>query len=97
MIISITEPKKTFKETQGKWFVYILQCCDNSLYTGVTNNLEKRIQTKKKKKGAKYTRSRLPVVLKYYEIVNNKSSALKREISLKKLTREQKLQLISTK
>ena len=97
MIVFISEPNILSEKSREQWFVYILQCCDNSLYTGITNNLEKRIQAHNNKKGAKYTKSRLPVILKYYEIVNNKSSALKREIALKKLTRKQKLQLISTK
>ena len=79
------------------WVVYILECCDGSLYTGVTNNIEKRVNTHNSGKGAKYTRARRPVALRYYETAENKSNALKREIAIKKLTRQQKMLLISSK
>ncbi len=97
MIITTTEPGKTSKKLEEKWFVYILQCSDNSLYTGITNNLEKRIETHNKRKGAKYTKYRLPVVLKYYEIVENKSQAAKREIKIKSLSKADKIKLILKK
>ena len=75
------------------WFVYILKCFDDSLYTGITNNLEKRIATHNAGKGAKYTKGRLPVTLiKKFE-VESKSEALKLEIKIKKLSREQKLNM----
>lgn len=76
------------------WFVYMLRCGDDSLYTGYTDNLERRLETHQKGKGAKYTRSRLPVSLAYFEELPDKSAALRREISIKKLTRRQKLALI---
>lgn len=79
------------------WFVYMLRCADGSLYTGCTDNIERRIATHQKGKGAKYTRSRLPVILVYQEEVPNKSEALRREIAIKKLTRLQKLDLIKNK
>ena len=95
MIISITEPKQNIvPQEQEKWFVYILECSDKSLYTGITNNLEKRLLTHNSGKGAKYTKTRRPVILKYYESLNSKSGALKREIAIKKLPRNQKIKLL---
>lgn len=77
-----------------KWFVYILLCSDNTLYVGITNNLEKRIQTHNNKKGAKYTRGRTPVtLLKSFEVAS-KSEALKLEYKLKHLSRENKLNYV---
>ena len=78
---------------ESKWFVYLLECQDGSLYCGITNNLEKRIQVHNSGKGAKYTKTRLPVKLYYFEETDDKSSASKREWQIKKLTRIQKLQL----
>ena len=76
-------------------YVYILKCSDNTLYTGWTNNLEKRLEVHQSGKGAKYTRGRLPVELLYFEKYEEKSDALKREIRIKKLSKEQKLGLIN--
>ena len=75
-------------------YVYILQCFDNSLYTGFTNDLEKRVRVHNSGKGAKYTRCRLPVKLVYYEEFETKSEAMKREYSVKQLTRIEKNDLI---
>ncbi len=75
------------------WFVYLLECSDNTLYCGITNNLEKRINTHNNGKGAKYTRGRLPVSLFYFEEVESKSSALIREIKIKRMSKEQKISL----
>lgn len=75
------------------WFVYLLECNDGTLYCGITNNLEKRIDTHNKGKGAKYTKSRLPVKIFYFESLENKSDALKREYQLKKLKRKEKIEL----
>ncbi len=75
-------------------YVYILLCSDNTLYTGWTNNLEKRIKIHSLGKGAKYTKSRLPVKLLYHEIYESKSAALKREAEIKKMSRAKKLELI---
>lgn len=75
-------------------YVYILKCSDGTLYTGWTTNIEKRVATHNSGKGAKCTRSRLPVELIYYEEYEDKSQALKREWEIKHLTREQKLELI---
>lgn len=77
------------------YYVYLLKCNDNSLYCGYTNDLAKRIKTHNDGLGAKYTKPRLPVVLVYHEVFETKSDALKREAEIKKLTRPQKLRLIS--
>lgn len=76
------------------WFVYILKCADDTLYTGITTDCQRRVQQHNAKKGAKYTRVRTPVALLYKEIAENRSEATKREIAIKKLSREQKLSLI---
>lgn len=78
------------------YFLYILQCCDNSLYTGITNDLEARMEMHRSGKGSKYVRAHLPFELVYSEEFETKSLALKREIEVKKLTKRQKNLLIST-
>ena len=79
------------------WVVYILKCVDSSLYTGVTNNLKKRVLAHQEGKGAKYTKGRLPVKVIYHENHPNRSEALKREIVIKQLDRLEKLKLIFDK
>jgi putative endonuclease len=75
----------------SKWVVYILKCSDNTLYTGITNNLVRRIEQHNKKVGAKYTSGRTPVsLLKSFE-VENKSEALKLEYKIKQLSPKEKL------
>ncbi len=74
-------------------YTYIVRCNDNSLYTGWTNNLEKRIEMHNTGKGAKYTKSRRPVELVYYEEFEEKEDAMRREYAIKKMTRKQKEQL----
>ncbi|WP_294870189.1 GIY-YIG nuclease family protein [Sulfuricurvum sp. RIFCSPLOWO2_12_FULL_43_24] len=75
--------------------VYILRCSDSTLYTGITNNLEKRIiEHNTSDRGAKYTRYRRPVTLVYHEAHENKSEALKREIAIKKMPRSKKEKLL---
>lgn len=76
------------------YYVYILTCRDGSLYCGYTNDIEKRLHVHNSGHGAKYTKSRLPVRLSYYETHETKSSALKREWEIKKLPRKKKLELI---
>jgi putative endonuclease len=76
------------------WFVYMLRCRDGSLYTGWTTNVEERVKTHNSGEGAKYTRSRLPVKLVYFEELEDRSAALKREAAIKKLTRRKKELLI---
>ena len=75
-------------------YVYILRCNDDSLYTGWTNNLEKRIKAHSDGKGAKYTRARVPVELVYFEVFEDKIEAMKREYAIKQLKRNEKLELI---
>lgn len=77
-----------------KWYVYILECSDGTLYTGITNDLNKRIITHNKGKGAKYTKARLPVKLIASFEAPDRSTASKEEHRIKKLTRQQKLKLI---
>lgn len=76
------------------YYVYILRCADDTLYTGSTNDLARRVETHNRGRGAKYTRSRLPVKLVYHEELADKSAALRREAEVKKLTRQEKLNLI---
>ena len=78
------------------WQLYILRCADGSLYTGITTNVDKRLEAHRSGKGAKYTRGRGPLELVYREICGSHSDALKRELQIKGFTREQKLQLIDT-
>ena len=75
-------------------YVYILRCNDDSLYTGWTNNLEKRVKAHSNGKGAKYTKARLPVELVYFEEYENKVEAMRREYAIKQLKRKEKLMLI---
>ena len=75
-------------------YVYILRCSDESLYTGWTNSLDKRIKAHNSGKGAKYTKARLPVELVYFEEYEDKIDAMKREYEIKQLTRVKKLKLI---
>lgn len=80
------------------WFVYVLLCADGTLYTGITTNVERRVmEHNSTKKGAKYTRVRLPVSLAYSEKAKDRSKAAVREAALKKLSRKEKLSLIETK
>lgn len=76
-------------------YTYLLRCSDDTLYCGWTNDLPKRLANHNAGKGAKYTRSRIPVVLVYYEIFETKQEAMKREAAIKKLSRKEKLALIA--
>ena len=78
-----------------EYFVYLLSCKDGSLYCGSAKNVQKRLQTHASGKGAKYTKSRLPVSLVYVERCADQSAALKREWQIKRLTRSQKLALVA--
>lgn len=75
------------------WYVYILRCGDNTLYTGITDDVARRLAVHQSGKGAKYTRGRGPLELVYTEEQPDKSAALHREIAIKRLTRKQKLEL----
>lgn len=80
------------------WFVYILECKDRSLYTGITTDVERRVREHNAGKlGARYTRTRRPVQLVYFEELDNRSNASKREWEIKKLNRQQKNSLIAAK
>lgn len=77
-----------------KNYTYILECADGTLYTGWTNDLSRRVKTHNQGKGAKYTRSRLPVRLVYYEQHPDASSAMRREAEVKRLSRAEKIRMI---
>ncbi len=79
------------------WVVYILQCADNTLYTGITNNLSRRLLAHEMGKGAKYTKGRGPFTVVYTESYNNRSEASKREMAIKAMERAEKLGLVEEK
>ena len=79
-----------------RWLVYLLRCRDGSLYTGITNDLAKRLEAHAAAKASRYTRSRLPVKLVYAERQPDKSAALRREAAIKKLPRTDKERLVAT-
>ena len=74
----------------GKWILYILECRDGTFYTGITNDLFRRLNAHQAGKGAKYTRGRGPITLRYTEACESHSHALHREIEVKKMTRQEK-------
>ncbi len=76
------------------WYLYILRCKDGTLYTGITTDVEKRLEAHRAGRGAKYTRGRTPLELVYRENCGTHSQALKREVEIKKLTRQEKQNLI---
>lgn len=83
--------------TNSTWFVYFLRCNDNSLYAGITTDIERRLhQHNHSKLGAKYTRAKRPVTLAFIETAPDKSSASKREYQLRKLQKKEKELLVST-
>ena len=79
------------------YYLYILLCNDNTLYTGITNNIESRLEIHRLGKGSKYVRSRLPFKHIYTEELESKSEALKREIEVKNLSREGKIKALNLK
>lgn len=79
------------------WTVYMLECADGTLYTGITDDLERRLRAHNEGRGAKYTRGRGPLKLRYLESVPDKSTALKREHALKQLRRSEKMAIIQEK
>ena len=81
---------------ESKWYLYILRCADNTLYTGITTDVAKRVEAHRSGKGAKYTRGRSPLELVYQEVCENHSQALKRELEIKALTRTQKEKIIES-
>jgi len=80
--------------SDNSWYVYILRCADGSLYTGITTDLDRRCKQHNAGTASRYTRSRLPVELVYQEARDSQSKALKRELEIKALTRQQKESLI---
>ena len=76
------------------WYLYILECADGTLYTGITDDIPRRIERHNSGKGAKYTRSRGPVQLRYQEECGSRSDASKREYEVHHMTRQEKLELI---
>ena len=79
------------------YWLYLLRCGDGTLYTGITTDVERRAEEHNAGKGAKYTRSRRPVEVVYREACGSRSEALRREIAVKKLSRQEKLALIVKK
>ena len=78
---------------EKQWVVYMLQCGDGSLYTGITDHFERRLKAHQEGKGAKYTRGRGPLTLRYLENCDDHSAALKREYQIKQLPRSEKMKL----
>lgn len=81
----------------GRWVVYLVRCRDGSLYTGITNDLPRRLKAHNAGRASRYTRARLPVALAYSEPQESQSAALKREATIKKLSRPQKDLLLSSR
>ena len=79
---------------ESSWYLYILRCGDGTLYTGITTDVEKRLETHRAGKGAKYTRGRLPLEVVYRECCGTHSDALKREAAIKRMTRQEKETLV---
>ena len=82
---------------ESQWYLYILRCRDNTLYTGITTDVEKRLEAHRSGKGAKYTRGRAPLELVYRERCGSHSDALKREAEIKKLSRQAKELLVKSR
>lgn len=79
-----------------RWYLYILRCVDGTLYTGITTDVEARLEAHRSGKGAKYTRGRGPLELVYREECEDHSQALKRELAVKAMSREEKQNLINS-
>lgn len=87
----------TLTKTTPTWFTYLVRCNDNSLYAGITTDIQRRVsEHNSATKGAKYTRHKQPVALVYYETTSSRSLAAKREYQLKQLTKQQKEALIAS-
>ena len=84
--------------SEKKWIIYLLECGDKTLYCGITNNIDNRLKQHRGEiqGGAKYTRSRGPIKLVYSEKTKSRSDAQKREIIIKRMSKEEKLKLISS-
>lgn len=90
------EDRKGSERESVKNYTYILHCSDGTFYTGWTTDLDRRVRTHNEGHGAKYTRSRIPVRLVYYETFSSKTEAMQREYAIKRLSRSEKLALIRT-
>lgn len=92
------ETRRMVSENQEeKNYMYLLRCADGTLYCGWTNHLEARVEAHNAGKGAKYTKSRRPVALVYWEIFDTKQQAMQREWAVKQLSRAEKLKLIESR
>ena len=87
---------KSKKKLAEQWIVYIVRCADGSLYTGIAKDVDRRLEQHNAGTASRYTRSRLPVTLEYQEEQPNQSSALKRELAIKALSRKAKEALIQS-
>lgn len=85
------KPSKKSVQEDEKWYIYIVRCSDDTLYTGITTNVERRIKQHNEGKGAKYTMGRGPVALVKFFTRNTKGEALKLEYHIKQLSKEEKL------
>ena len=83
-------------DQKGQWCVYILECDDWSLYTGITNDINNRLKAHRSGKGAKYTRGRLPVLLKAFHLLESKSEALKLEYKIKQMKKDKKIPFLKS-
>ena len=81
-------------DPKNKYYLYVLECNDSTLYTGYTNNVERRVAVHNSGKGAKYTKARVPVTCVFHQQFETKSEAMKAEYAFKQLTRKQKLDYI---
>ena len=79
------------------WYAYILQCADGTLYTGITNDLDRRLKAHNAGTASKYTRVRRPVAMVYQEEIDTKGNALCRELQIKSMSRQQKMDLLNNK
>ena len=82
---------------ERKWYVYILQCADGTLYTGITNDLDRRLRAHNAGTASKYTRVRRPVAMVYREEADAKGNALRRELQIKSMSRQQKMDMFINK
>lgn len=82
---------------ERKWYVYILQCADGTLYTGITNDLDRRLKAHNAGTASKYTRVRRPVAMVYREEADAKGNALRRESQIKSMSRQQKMDMFINK
>lgn len=90
----MTDTSEPHGQAAEQWFVYIVECSDGTFYTGITNDLDRRVEQHNTGKGARYTRGRRPVVLRYHELQPDRSRASTRESRIKTLSRKAKRFLV---